>query len=52
MWVDWDKAAVVFVFVSPLPEGNLKLSYMDWLSLTPKKFENYVRALSCPVHRS
>ena len=52
MWVDWDEATIIFALVAPMPEGNLKLSYVDWLSLTPKKFANYVCALPCPVHRS
>ncbi|KAF8497848.1 hypothetical protein F5888DRAFT_259521 [Russula emetica] len=38
MWLDRD---VVFALVSPLAEGYLKLSYMDWQSLKPKKFVNY-----------
>jgi hypothetical protein len=52
MWLDWDEVTVVLALVSPLAEGHLKLSYMDWQSLKPKKFANYVRALPCPVHRS
>ena len=49
MWLDRDEETFVFALVSPLAEGNLKLSYMDWRSLTPKKFANYVRALPRPV---
>jgi hypothetical protein len=52
MWLDWDEAAVVFALVSPLAEGHLKFSYMDWVSLKPKKFANHVCVLLCPVHCS
>jgi hypothetical protein len=45
MWLDRDETIVVFALVSPLAEDYLKLSYMDWHSLKPKKFANYVRAL-------
>jgi hypothetical protein len=51
MSLDKDNVTIVFALVSPLAEGYLKLSYMDWQSLKPKKFANYVRALPCPVHR-
>jgi hypothetical protein len=54
MWLDRNETAVVLALVSPLAEGHLNLSYMDWQSLKPKKFASYVRALPCPasVHRS
>jgi hypothetical protein len=41
-----DEATVVFALVSLLAEGHLKLSYMEWRSLRPKKFANYVL---CPT---
>jgi hypothetical protein len=41
---------IVLALISPLAEGCLKLSYVDWLDLTPGKFANYVRALPCPVY--
>ena len=54
MWLDRDEATFVSALVSPLAEGNLKLSYMSWRSLTPKKFANYVCTLPpcTSVHRS
>ena len=53
MWLDRDEVTFVSALVSPLAEGNLKLSYADWRSLTPKKFANYVcTLLPCSVHRS
>lgn len=50
MWLDRGEATVIFALVSPLAEGNLKLSKINRMYLTPKKFANYVRALPCPVH--
>lgn len=41
MWLDQYKMTVVFALVSPLAEGDLKLSYMDRQSLKPKKLANY-----------
>jgi len=41
MWLDRDEMAIVLALVSPLAEGYLKLTYMDWQSLKPKKFANY-----------
>jgi len=41
MWLDRDEMAIVLALVSPLAEGYLKLGYMDWQSLKPKKFANY-----------
>ncbi|KAF8497861.1 kinase-like domain-containing protein [Russula emetica] len=41
MWLDRDETTVVFALVSPLAEGHLDLSYMDWQSLKPKTFANY-----------
>jgi len=32
---------IIFALVSPLAEGHLKLSYLDWQSLKPKRFANY-----------
>jgi len=52
MWLDRDDMTVVFALVSPRAEGHLELGFMDWHSLKPKEFANYVRALPCPVHRS
>jgi len=40
-WLDWGEQTIVFALVSPLAEGNLKLSYLDWRFLKPKKFANY-----------
>jgi hypothetical protein len=52
MWLDKGEQTIIFALVSPLAEGNLKLSYLDWRFLKPKKFANYVRAVPCPVHHS
>ncbi|KAF8484118.1 kinase-like domain-containing protein [Russula emetica] len=41
MWLDRDEMTIIFALVSPLAEGHLKLSYMNWQSLKPKKFANY-----------
>ena len=49
MWLDRQEETFVFALISPLAERNLKLSYKDWRSLTPKKFASNVRALPCPV---
>ncbi|KAF8489083.1 kinase-like domain-containing protein [Russula emetica] len=45
MWLDRNDSIVVFALVSPLAEGCLKLKYMDWQSLKPKKFANYENIL-------
>lgn len=52
MWLDRDEETFVFALVSPLAERNLKLSYMDWRSLKPETFANYVSGLPCPVRCS
>ncbi|KAF8484123.1 kinase-like domain-containing protein [Russula emetica] len=45
MWLDRDEMTVIYALVSPLAEGHLKLSYLEWQSLKPKRFATYQNIL-------